>query len=97
MITEALPKNRLNINVNETEFYIYWYRMINTVFSAEEGWGILMREAIKMQQNYFFFDFHQFEAIGIKIKLRNNDWPFLIAVYPSPNCHVECLGELEKI
>ena len=46
---------------------------------------------------FFFFDFHQIEAIGIKIKLRNNDWPFLIAVYPSPNCHVECLGELEKI
>ena len=40
---------------------------------------------------------HHIEATGIKIKLRNSDWLFLIAVYHSPNCHVDCLGELEKI
>ena len=43
------------------------------------------------------FDFHHTEATGIKIKLRSSDCFFLIAVYRSPNCHVDCLGELEKL
>ena len=72
--------------------------MFNTVFSAEEGRGIMIYvrsdiNATKLK----LFDFYHIEATGIKIKLRNSDWLFLIAVYHSLNCHVDCLGELEKV
>ena len=31
------------------------------------------------------------EAVGVKIKLRNNNWLFSIAVYRSPNSANECI------
>ena len=37
------------------------------------------------------FDFHLIEATGIKIKLSNSEcFFFLIAVYRSLYCHVDC-------
>ena len=96
MLAEALPKNRLNMNVNETEFHINGYGMFNTVISAEEGLGIIIyvrSDITKLN----LFDFHLIEATGIKIKLRNSECLFfLIAVYRSLNCHVDCFGKLEK-
>ena len=98
MITDALPKNRLNMNVNKTEFHINEYGMFSTLISAEEGRGIIIYVRSDINATELnLFDFHRIEATGIKIKLRSSDWLFLIAVYRSPNCHVDCLGELEKL
>ena len=37
------------------------------------------------------------EAVGVKIKLTNNDWSFLISIYRSPNSASECIRELEHV
>ena len=86
------------MNVNETEFHINGYGMFSTLISAEEGPGIIIYVTSDINATKLnLFDFHYIEATGIKIKLRSSDWLFLIAVYRSPNCHVDCLGELEKL
>ena len=78
--------------------HINGYGMFNTVSSAEVGRRIIIY--VKSDINATkrnLFDFHLIEAAGIKIILRHSDWLFLIAVYCSPYCHVDCLGELGKI
>ena len=86
------------MNVHETEFHINGYGMFSTLISAEEGRGIIIYVRSDINATKLnLFDFHHIEATGIKIKLKSSDWLFLIAVYRSPNCHVDCLGELEKL
>ena len=63
MIIEVLPKNTVNVNVDETELHINGYGMFNTVSSAEVGRGIIIY--VKSDINATkrnLFDFHLIEA-----------------------------------
>ena len=98
IITEFLPKNRDKTNTAEVEFIINGYKLFHTDMHQEKMRGTLL---------YIKNDIHSIElnlpryqlieAVGVKIKLRNNDWSFLIAVYRSPNSTNECIRELEHV
>ena len=72
--------------------------MYNTTLGTSTGRGIIIyvKNAINATA-LKLFELQHIEATGIKIKLRNSDWLFLIAVYRSPNCHEDCQVEVEQI
>ena len=98
VISEVLPKNRTSCTISETKFHINGYRMFNTELSSDKGRGIITYVKTEIKATALNLpNFQHIEATEIKIKLRNSDWLFLIAVYRSPNSNVDCLIELEYI
>ena len=98
VITEVRQKNRIRSTISETEFHINGYGMFNTELSSDKGRGIITYVKTEIKAAALnLSNFQHIEATGIKIRLRNSDWLFLIAVYRSPNSKVECLRELEYI
>ena len=98
IITEFLPKNRDKTNTAEVEFIINGYKLFHTDMHQEKMRGTL----IYIKNNIHSIElnlprYQLIEAVGAKIKLRNNDWLFLIAVYRSPNSANECIQELEHV
>ena len=98
MITEVLPKNRISSTISETEFHINGYGMFNTKLSSDKGRGIITYVKTKIKAAALNLpNFQPIEATGIKLKLRNSDWLFLIAVCRCPNSNADCLRELKYI
>ena len=64
VITEVLPKNRDNLQINIVEFSINGYNIFSTDLGISNGIALNVLE------------YQHIEAIGIKIKLRNNNWLF---------------------
>ena len=98
VVTEVLPKNRTSSDISDVEFHISGYNMYNTMLGNNIGRGIIIYVKNDINATALkLFELQHIEATGIKIKLRNSDWLFLIAVYRSPNCHEDCLVEVEQI
>ena len=98
VVTEVLNQKRTSSDISDVEFHIRGYSMYNTTLSTNIGRGIIIYVNNNINATALkLFELQHIEAKGIKIKLRNSDWFFLIAVYRSPNCHVDCLVELEQI
>ena len=95
VVTEVLPKNRTSSDISDVEFHISGYNMYNTMLGNNIGRGIIIYVKNDINATALkLFELQHIEATGIKIKLRNSDWLFLIAVYRSPNCHEDCLVEV---
>ena len=96
VITEVLPKNRQSADWHCGIFCKWlWF---STDLGISNGRGIII--CVKSDINAIalkLLEYHHIEAIGIKIKLRSNDWLFLVAVCRSPNCSDECIAELEHV
>ena len=81
MITEVLPKNRISHTISETEFHINGHGMLNTELSSDKGRGIITSVKTEIKATALNMPhFQHIEGTGMKIKLRNSDWLFLIAV-----------------
>ena len=92
VVTEVLPKYRTSSEISDVEFHISGYRMYRTELNTNKGRGIIIYVKNDINATTLkLFELQHIEAVGVKIKLRNSDWLFLIAVYRSPNCHVDCL------
>lgn len=95
VITETLPKNRENCEIQRVELQLDGYNLFCKDPGNYNGRGVAIY--IRDNINASLLEVEQYqhiEVVGVKIRLINNDWLFIQGLYRSPNSSNECTREL---
>ncbi|MES9884550.1 MAG: reverse transcriptase family protein [Sedimenticola sp.] len=95
IVTETLPKNRLNCDIAEIELQISGYTLFGPQISdyTGRGIGIYLKEGLASIQ-LITTQYTNIEVTSVGIKLQNTDWLLIQCVYRSPNSQGNYMEEL---
>ncbi|MES9884665.1 MAG: hypothetical protein ABW185_27795, partial [Sedimenticola sp.] len=98
IITETLPKNRVQCDVQRIEIEMEGYSLFSQDLNNYVGRGvaIYIKEPISAQLVTTGV-YHNIEVVSVSLKLKNTDWLIIHAVYRSPNSQGNYINELSNV